>query len=137
MTWAHALGLSFPSLPKAPLDPHQLSAMPGRRPVVGVMGSGSTDEAELALPLAQLLAERGVSLLTGGGAGTMESVSAAFAAVPNRSGMIIAVLPGIPAAQAGRWDARDGMEGLGGGRPVPGTNSSATVNEVRIRPTSA
>ena len=39
--------------------------MPGRRPVVGVMGSGSTPEAELAQPLAQLLAERGVSLLTG------------------------------------------------------------------------
>ena len=63
----------------------------------------------------------------------MESVSAAFAIVPGRSGMIIAVVPGIPAAQAGAWNAREGMEGLGGGKPVAGANSSAVANEVRQR----
>jgi len=104
-----------------------------RRPVVGVMGSGSTPEIELAEPLARLLAQRGVSLLTGGGAGTMESVCAAFAAVPGRTGTIIAVVPGIPQAQAESWDAREGLDLP----PVAGhateRGSSDVVNEVRAR----
>ena len=78
-----------------------------RRPVVGVMGSGSTPETELAEPLARLLARRGVNLLSGGGGGTMSSTCAAFAAVENRAGSIIAILPGVPAAGDGDWVARE------------------------------
>jgi predicted Rossmann-fold nucleotide-binding protein len=102
-----------------------------RRPVVGVMGSGSTPEAELAKPLGSLLAKRGVSLLTGGGAGTMDTVCAAFAAVRQRSGTIIAVVPGIPESQAGAWNVREGLDVAPA--PAQGTSGSAIVNEVRAR----
>lgn len=67
--------------------------MPLRRPVVGVMGSGSARHAQLAEPLGRALARLGVHLLTGGGAGVMESVSRAFSAVPGREGLVIGILP--------------------------------------------
>ena len=67
--------------------------VPGRIPVVGVMGSGSAPHADLAGPLGRALAGMGVHLLTGGGAGVMESVSQAFIAVPGRAGLVIGILP--------------------------------------------
>ena len=67
--------------------------VPSRIPVVGVMGSGSARHADLAEPLGRALARMGVHLLTGGGAGVMESVSQAFIAVPGREGLVIGILP--------------------------------------------
>jgi len=67
-----------------------------RRPVVGVMGSGSEAHEDLAVPLGRLLASLPVDLLTGGGGGAMASVSRAFATTPGRSGLVIGVLPGSP-----------------------------------------
>lgn len=57
------------------------------------MGSGSARHAHLAEPLGRALALMGVHLLTGGGAGVMESVSRAFSAVPGRAGLVIGILP--------------------------------------------
>lgn len=57
------------------------------------MGSSSRAFEELAEPLGRWLATTGVHLLTGGGVGTMEAVSRAFAAVHPREGMVIGVLP--------------------------------------------
>ena len=62
-------------------------------PIVGVMGSGVRAHEELAAPLGRRLARLGVHLLTGGGRGVMESVSRAFAAVEERAGLVIGVLP--------------------------------------------
>ena len=67
-----------------------------RRPVVGVMGSGTIGHEELAEPLGRWLAERGVHLLTGGGGGVMRSVSRAFSEAAGRAGVVIGVLPGTP-----------------------------------------
>lgn len=78
--------------------------VPGRIPVVGVMGSGSARHADLAEPLGRALARMGVHLLTGGGGGVMESVSRAFAAVPGREGLVVGILPAGD-ARPGRGDA--------------------------------
>lgn len=64
-----------------------------RRPIVGVMGSGSDPHERLATDVGRLLARLGVHLLTGGGRGVMESVSRAFCESPNRAGLCIGVLP--------------------------------------------
>ncbi|HSP90631.1 MAG TPA: hypothetical protein VLN08_06980, partial [Vicinamibacterales bacterium] len=64
-----------------------------RRPVVGVMGSSTRAYEDLAEPLGRWLASIGVHLLTGGGVGTMEAVSRAFAQVRPREGLVIGVLP--------------------------------------------
>lgn len=64
-----------------------------RIPIVGVMGSGSDSHEARAEALGRALAALEVHLLTGGGRGVMESVSRAFASVPNRVGRVIAVLP--------------------------------------------
>jgi predicted Rossmann-fold nucleotide-binding protein len=77
-----------------------------RRPVVGVMGSSSQAFEDLAAPLGRWLASAGVHLLTGGGVGTMEAVSRAFAEVRPRVGVVIGVLPadlpdGIAVPRAG------------------------------------
>jgi uncharacterized protein (TIGR00725 family) len=58
------------------------------------MGSGGDEHDELARPLGEWLAHRGVHLLTGGGRGAMESASRAFHAVPDRRGLVIGILPG-------------------------------------------
>ena len=71
-----------------------------RLPIVGVMGSGVWAHEELAEPLGRRLAGLGVHLLTGGGRGVMESVSRAFAAVDDRAGLVIGVLP-LHGADAG------------------------------------
>lgn len=87
--------------------------MPLGRPVVGVMGSGSARHAHLAEPLGRALARTGVHLLTGGGAGVMESVSRAFSAVPEREGLVIGI---VPAGDA-RPDPADADPGTPAGYP--------------------
>lgn len=77
-----------------------------RRPIVGVMGSSTRAHEDLAEPLGRWLASIGVNLLTGGGAGTMEAVSRAFAEVQPRAGLVVGVLPadlpdGIAVPRAG------------------------------------
>ena len=77
-----------------------------RRPVVGVMGSSTRAYEDLAEPLGRRLAMLGVHLLTGGGVGTMEAVSRAFAEVRPRAGLVVGVLPadlpdGIAVPRAG------------------------------------
>ena len=67
--------------------------MAHRIPIVGVMGSGTSDHAERASPLGRWLAQRGVHLLTGGGDGVMAAVSRAFHESPGRRGMVIGILP--------------------------------------------
>ena len=64
-----------------------------RRKVIGVMGSGSEEHAELADPLGRWLAERGYDLLTGAGPGVMTAVSRAFSEVPGRRGIVIGIVP--------------------------------------------
>ncbi len=66
------------------------------RPLVAVMGSGSVEHRELAEPLGRWLAEAGYDLLTGGGAGVMAAVCRGYAAVPNRRGVSVGVLPAGP-----------------------------------------
>lgn len=90
--------------------------VPGRIPVVGVMGSGSARHAHLAEPLGRALARIGVHLLTGGGAGVMESVSRAFSAVPDREGLVIGILPAGD-ARPGRANARSGRANGDPGTP--------------------
>jgi uncharacterized protein (TIGR00725 family) len=47
-------------------------------------------------PLGRWLGEQGYDLITGGGAGVMTAVNRAFAAVPNRRGVSVGVLPAGP-----------------------------------------
>ena len=61
---------------------------------MGVMGSGTHPHGSRATPLGRWLASAGVHLLNGGGSGVMASVSAAFASVHPREGLIVGVLPG-------------------------------------------
>lgn len=77
-----------------------------RRPVVGVMGSSTQAFEDLAGPLGRWLASAGVHLLTGGGVGSMEAVSRAFAEARPRTGLVVGVLPadlpdGIAVPRAG------------------------------------
>jgi uncharacterized protein (TIGR00725 family) len=66
------------------------------RPLIGVMGSGTAECAELSVPLGRWLAESGYDLLTGGGAGVMAAVCRGFVGVPNRRGLSIGILPAGP-----------------------------------------
>jgi len=61
--------------------------------VIGVMGSGSSEHADLAEPLGVWIAKQGYSLLTGGRGGVMTAVSRAFHSVQPRKGVVIGVLP--------------------------------------------
>ena len=77
--------------------------MMSRLPIVGVMGSGVVEHTRRAACLGRWLAEQGVHLLTGGGGGVMTAVSKAFYEVPDRRGLVLAVLPsaetsGVPKA---------------------------------------
>src|SRR5690349_12237256 len=66
------------------------------RPLIGVMGSGTDEHAALAEPLGRWVAEQGYDLLTGGGAGVMAAACRGFAAVPDRRGVSVGVLPAGP-----------------------------------------
>ncbi|MDP7478496.1 MAG: hypothetical protein QGI10_04455, partial [Vicinamibacterales bacterium] len=82
-----------------------------RRPVIGVMGSGVDPNDTLARAVGGWVARQGFHLLTGGGEGVMAAVSKAFAAVTDRRGLVIGVLPSIeddpgcsqPAGYPNRW----------------------------------
>ncbi|CAE8608824.1 unnamed protein product [Polarella glacialis] len=80
----------------------------GRRPVVCVTGSGSSEERRLAESFGDWCARSGCHVLTGGGGGVMTSVSRAFAEARTDCefkdcGLVLAVLPGLPAAHASEW----------------------------------
>jgi uncharacterized protein (TIGR00725 family) len=70
--------------------------LPVRRFAVTVVGSGTRDVPELTEPLGRHLAERGVDLVTGGGAGVMAGVARAFVAVRPRDGRSVGILPADP-----------------------------------------
>jgi len=71
----------------------------GRRPIVGVLGSGRQAHRRRAAAVGAWLASENVHLLTGGGGGVMEAVSRAFHATPGRAGLVIGIVPG---AMSGR-----------------------------------
>lgn len=87
------------------------------------MGSGSDRHAHLAEPLGRALARMGVHMLTGGGAGVMESVSRAFVAAQGREGLVIGILPAGDArldradADPSRMHAGQGWTNGGPGTP--------------------
>ena len=82
-----------------------------RRPVIGVMGSGVDRHDTLAGAVGTWIARQGFHLLTGGGEGVMAAVGEAFAAVGDRRGLVIGVLPNAeddqrcraPAGYPNRW----------------------------------
>ena len=82
-----------------------------RRPVIGVMGSGVERHDTLAGAVGTWIARQGFHLLTGGGEGVMAAVGEAFAAVGDRRGLVIGVLPNAeddqrcraPAGYPNRW----------------------------------
>jgi len=77
-----------------------------RRPIIGVTGSGTHEELRLAWALGEWCALRGFHILTGGGGGVMRSVSRAYAQTrEDQGGLVLAVLPGLPAAHAADWAA--------------------------------
>ncbi len=67
-----------------------------RKPIVGVMGSGTDPHLDKANVVGALLAALDVHLLTGAGRGVMTSVSRAFAEAPERKGLILGILPAQP-----------------------------------------
>ena len=69
---------------------------PGRRPIVGVMGSHADAHAGRARQLGEWVARQGYHLLTGAGGGVMAAVTEAFAAVPDRPGLALGVVPSVP-----------------------------------------
>jgi predicted Rossmann-fold nucleotide-binding protein len=68
-------------------------SMPKKRPLVGVIGSGTEKHSHLSVPLGQWLAKQDCHLINGGGGGVMGAVSQAFAEVPIRKGNVIGVIP--------------------------------------------
>ncbi|MBN1442134.1 MAG: hypothetical protein JXA90_05455 [Planctomycetes bacterium] len=74
--------------------------------VIGVMGSGSEEHAEIAEPLGAWLAAEGFHLLTGGGRGAMAAVCRGFCSVEGRRGICIGILPGL--IDGARYGAPDG-----------------------------
>lgn len=64
-----------------------------KRQVVGIMGSGTDPQPELAIPLATWIAEQNYHLLTGAGEGVMTAASKAFCEVENRQGICIGIVP--------------------------------------------
>ncbi|MGN6315713.1 DNA-binding protein [Trinickia sp.] len=62
-------------------------------PIIGVMGSGSSEWPDLAEPLGAWIAFHGFDLLTGAGRGVMLSTARAFASVPERTGRSIGIMP--------------------------------------------
>ena len=64
-----------------------------KRPVICVVGSHKEEWKELTIPLGKFLAESSCHLLTGAGAGVMETVSRAFTEVEDRKGACLGVYP--------------------------------------------
>lgn len=74
---------------------------------VGVVGSGHSEHEESARAVGEALADLGVNLLTGGGAGVMNAVSRAFTRNKRlRGGICIGIIP--CASEADRATPRSG-----------------------------
>jgi uncharacterized protein (TIGR00725 family) len=73
---------------------------------IGVIGSGTHEHDRDARPIGELLADLGVNLLTGGGAGVMKAVSRAFVARNSGRGICIGIIP--CASEADRGSPRRG-----------------------------
>eukprot|EP00928_Gymnodinium_smaydae_P067676 TRINITY_DN50684_c0_g1_i1.p1 TRINITY_DN50684_c0_g1~~TRINITY_DN50684_c0_g1_i1.p1 ORF type:complete len:330 (+),score=26.57 TRINITY_DN50684_c0_g1_i1:50-991(+) len=77
-----------------------------QRPIVCISGSGSNEKTGLTQALGEWCASMGYHILTGGGGGVVSSVSRAFAHQREKQGhggLVLAVLPGVPAARAANW----------------------------------
>lgn len=69
-------------------------AYPNKRAVVGVMGSGgAVEDDSLPARVGRWLAERGVDMLTGAGAGAMRIACRAFHETRPRAGLVIGIVP--------------------------------------------
>ncbi len=64
-----------------------------RKKIIGVMGSHENEWTEYAVPLGEMIAQRGYHLLTGCGAGVMSEVSRGFSMVKGRKGVAIGLRP--------------------------------------------
>jgi len=74
--------------------------MPHR--LIAVIGQGTADQhlEQLARQVGRLLAEGGVSLITGGLGGVMAAASEGFHQSSQRTGLVIGILPGFRAEDA-------------------------------------
>jgi predicted Rossmann-fold nucleotide-binding protein len=63
-----------------------------RRKIIGVMGSGAREFADLAEPAGRVIARGGYHLLTGGGDGVMTATARAFVAVADRRGLSLGIV---------------------------------------------
>ena len=61
--------------------------------LIAVIGSGSDRQPHLSTPLGRRLAEKGYSLINGGGGGVMAEIAKAFIKVGNRKGLVVGVIP--------------------------------------------
>jgi uncharacterized protein (TIGR00725 family) len=70
-------------------------ALVKRLPIIAVIGSGDAGHGnpELAEAVGRLVAEMGFHLLTGGGSGVMADACRGFAAVPDRAGLSLGIIP--------------------------------------------
>ncbi|QRN96563.1 LOG family protein [Archangium violaceum] len=80
--------------------------MPGRREIIGVLGSGTEEHRAWVEPLARWIAERGFHLLTGAGGGVMRAAAEAFVAVEGREGLSLGIVPG--SVEDGTWRPKPG-----------------------------
>ena len=67
--------------------------MPERRMLVAVIGSGTESYPELSRALGRWLALKNFDLINGGGPGVMQAVAKAFAAVKDRAGLVLGIIP--------------------------------------------
>ena len=61
--------------------------------MIAVIGSSKEPYLHLSTPLGKLLAEKGYSLINGGGSGVMLSTAKAFCSIPKRKGHVIGIIP--------------------------------------------
>ena len=61
--------------------------------LIAVIGSGSDRQPHLSTPLGRQLAEKGYSLINGGGGGVMAETAKAFIKVESRKGLVVGVIP--------------------------------------------
>jgi predicted Rossmann-fold nucleotide-binding protein len=87
-----------------------------RKPIVGVMGSGSEEYRDLADLAGEVVARSGAHLLTGGGFGVMEAVSSAFTATPGRTGVCIGIIKGEVSERAGSSSQEGAAKGASQGQ---------------------
>jgi len=67
---------------------------PDKRPIIGVMGSGSEAHKDKSVRLGEWIALAGYHLLSGGGSGVMAAVSESFYNTKKRPGLSIGIIPG-------------------------------------------